>query len=147
MNIYIYNLIHRKAVERQANNKIGVRRYSDMAKLQNLLSADCSLHENHRARTGSSTLDSKKPIRSKHSLTISRFPVLNKRKPKRTTQTSREATVNLLISRTSEQYMSIGLHLTCRRCKTSSSEPTFRTLLRIRLVARLNLVLTSLTEN
>jgi hypothetical protein len=60
--LYTYNFIHRKAVETLANNKIGIRRYSDMAKLQNKLSVDCSLHENLRIRVGSSAIGCKKPI-------------------------------------------------------------------------------------
>ena len=76
-----------------------------------------------------------------------RFPVLNIRKPKRDTQKSSDAIVDLLSSQTSRQYNKIGIHLTFKRCNTSSSEPTFKTLLRILLAARLNEALALLTEN
>jgi hypothetical protein len=51
-----YNFIPRRAVETQANNKIGTRRYSDMANRQKKLAVDCNLHENICARIGISSL-------------------------------------------------------------------------------------------
>ena len=74
-------------------------------------------------------------------------PVLNMRKPKRFTQKSSEAIVDLFKSQTSRQFNNIGIHLTFNRCMIKSSVATFNTLLRILLTARLKEALTLLTEN
>ena len=71
---------------------------------------------------------------------MSRLPVLNIRKPKRFTQKSSEAIVDLFKSQTSRQFNNIGIHLTFNRCMIKSSVAKFNPLLRILLMKNLHIV-------
>jgi hypothetical protein len=114
---------------------------------QNIFGVQASCDKKRPERTAIKTLGRRKPKKSKHSRTTSRLAVLKMRNPKRITQKSNDARVDLFKLHTSKQYNNTGKHFVLIRCKTRSSVATDNTLLNIPLTARLNLALALATEN